>query len=1015
MSDVVKAVAIGALVGLTGGAALGFIAPALVGGAVTFAGVYGGVYTISAVAVGAVSGAVLGGLQAGLSAVAAEFADKPSMDTRDAEARLNVSLNPDSGGKWIFGETAAATDLMYAEKVGDTYLTQVMACAAHTVESFGTLYLNGETISFSGSSATGQWAGVLDRYTNLGTSGQAALGGVGSWPSDANGAGIAHMKLDYTAGEDKIKNGIPTRVSQVIKGAPVYDPRLDSTRGGSGTHRADDQSTWEYNDGTDDIGANWALVVTFYLLGWYENGDLIFGVGVDPDDVDWDSVVTAANICDATVDSKPRYRVGGVFLTSNDHERVIQQLEAAIMGKVAKVGGKYYIWAPSDDLTSQGNIGEDAVLRDFGVEFSPSGPIRGLYNTARGRYVSPAELYQFAPYPQVVESTAVTEDGRARIKHHDFAIIQDVEIAERVARMMVRRSRFTGQWRLAVGPVGLLYRQFDVVTINIRETNNTDQLVRITDMTVRTDGVVILDLLEEDSSIYNTADALGTPVTQQDPAAHDPSESISLTGLTVTAITYQGSNSSASNAFKVAWGDPGGYVERTEVQYRIDGDTDWTPAAPSRVDFTDALLGPLEGGTLYDVRARHITAFGVAGAWVSTQQTASNAAAFPFGKVSDPIAGQNLLGSSAGTEVSWTATNSVVGTLNLADIAADPGGVVSVSAQARSATGADQVRLELRYYLGEDAGGTTIRTDTSSVIQSSTYGTISIAASEIPATALSLRVFLRNLNETETAYRRRAMLNLGPTALPFEEPPARVGRGEVDEGADVTADNPQPPSWLTALIAAGDIDAASVEAVLNAINLINGPDEAGAEKTTGKSLAILIDRVADNIDESAGRKWGADSGATLSDHARLRLTVNHSCPDAPTVATAPIDDWTLTRSPTGGWTVTVVPGGEEIELDDAGDYLLTVLYTHEADDAGGFVSIDAEEKPSGGSWAAVPASRGLSPSRLGNGGAGLARFEVEAAAANHRVRIRGWRDDLAASTATIQATDTVLLIERLRI
>lgn len=40
------------------------------------------------------------------------------------------------------------------------------------------------------------------------------------------------------------------------------------------------------------------------------------------------------------------------------------------------------------------------------------------------------------------------------------------------------------------------------------------------------------------------------------------------------------------------------------------------------------------------------------------------------------------------------------------------------------------------------------------------------------------------------------------------------------------------------------------------------PAEAGAEKTAGKSLTVLEDRVADNIAEGTSRKWAAESGAT---------------------------------------------------------------------------------------------------------------------------------------------------------
>lgn len=622
----------------TGG--LGFIAGA--------PGLTAAYASASAAAFGvATTAAIRATVAAGLGLAAQAFAKKPSMDFSDAMGRLNLSVNPNAPGKWIFGETACATDVVYAEQLGskDDYIAQIVAAAAHRVESFGDLYVNDELITFSSGAATGDWSGALWRATRSGLDGGTAITSIGgqslAFPSTAKGRGHAHFGLLWRLGQDKTQQGLPNRITQVIKGAPVYDPRLDSTRGGSGSHRADDQSTWEYTNAGTDIGANWALIVAFYLLGWHTedgNNNLIFGVGADPDDVDWDSVITAANICEETVDSKPRFRVGGVFPTSQQHESIIKQLEASIGGKVSRVGGKYYIWAPNDDLTTFGSITENDLVRDAGVEFTPSGPIENLYNIARGRYVEPDELYQPKPYPEVRESTAVTEDGRERVMEHDFSIVQDVEIAQRVARYLVRRSRFTGTWRFAMGPKGLTFRPFSVTTLNCQETNNTDVTVRVIEMQFSPSGAVVMEVIEEDSSIYDTSAALGTPVTLQDPGSFDPSASVAVSNLAAGDTTIIGSDGTVSVAFEVTWDDPGALVDWTQVIYRVTGTTKWQELARRRVDFTDALIGPVEPLTDYDIWVRHITRFGAVGAWSTI-----SAATAGDGQVTQGIVNQSLL------------------------------------------------------------------------------------------------------------------------------------------------------------------------------------------------------------------------------------------------------------------------------------------------------------------------------------------------------------------------------------
>lgn len=619
MSKVVKAVAIGALIGLTGGLLL----PVLLLPAPFAAGAFG-LTGLAAAAAGTA-------FYAGLGAVASYFVTKKAANLSTTQERLRVTVDAQAEGKWVFGETAFGTDVIYAENHGakDEYISYIVCAAAHKVESFDTLYVNDELVTFSGNAATGLYADTLWMQTRTGTEVQSSILPISadglSWPLTADGLGMAHYQLRWKLGKDKTKSGIPTRVTLIGKGGPVYDPRLDTTVGGSGSHRANDQTTWQYSNGADILGGNWALVVLFYLLGWRNNGELVFGVGINPADIDYDQAIAAANVCDEVIDTKPRFRIGGIFTTSNNHEEVLSQLEASIGGSIAFIGGKYYIWAPNDDIVPYLAIGNTDIIRNAGIEFIPSGPLSDLYNTGRGRYISPEDLYQPIMYPDVVESTAVTQDGRARIMSRDLAVVQDVSIAERVVRHMVRRSRFTGTWRFSMGPKGLLFKPFDVTTLNCLETDNNDVNVRIINMVFSTSGIVQLECIEEDSSIYDTAAPLGFPITQNDPSALDPATKIALTGLGANAITITGSAGTSAPAYEIFWNDPGEFVERTEIQYKPTAGSVWTILPSINIEITTAIIRNFEPLTEYVLRARHVTIFGLAGDWVSITDTTHDA------------------------------------------------------------------------------------------------------------------------------------------------------------------------------------------------------------------------------------------------------------------------------------------------------------------------------------------------------------------------------------------------------
>lgn len=77
------------------------------------------------------------------------------------------------------------------------------------------------------------------------------------------------------------------KFSALVQGRKLYDPRKDTTNGGSGSHRLATPSTWEYSD-------NPALALADWLYS------SVYGAG---EAVVWSSVITQANLNDANIGS----------------------------------------------------------------------------------------------------------------------------------------------------------------------------------------------------------------------------------------------------------------------------------------------------------------------------------------------------------------------------------------------------------------------------------------------------------------------------------------------------------------------------------------------------------------------------------------------------------------------------------------------------------------------------------------------------------------------------------------
>lgn len=189
---------------------------------------------------------------------------------------LNKSLDPETNRKIVFGKIAAPLDVRFWEVWGSNgnKFDEVLAIAGHRINGVYEFYAEEKLAINAAGTVQSRFSGVLSRSVKLGEPGQTALsaGSGALWTSASKFTGVAHIKLSWKVDEKKLPDGAPSRYTQVVEGALVYDPRRDSTvPGGSGTHRANDQTTWSFAtlDGNGvPIGRNNALQALWYLLGW---------------------------------------------------------------------------------------------------------------------------------------------------------------------------------------------------------------------------------------------------------------------------------------------------------------------------------------------------------------------------------------------------------------------------------------------------------------------------------------------------------------------------------------------------------------------------------------------------------------------------------------------------------------------------------------------------------------------------------------------------------------------------
>ena len=142
-----------------------------------------------------------------------------------------------------------------------------------------------------GSSPTSKYRYVMNLHHGAAT--QTAdpmlVASMPNWTSAHKLNGIAYIAAHYGYDKEGIWSGVPQLTVQV-RGKKVYDPRLDSTAGGSGSQRFNDVSTYAYSD-------NPALCFLNYIT------DNEVGKGLTESQINMSTFSSAANVCDTEVDN----------------------------------------------------------------------------------------------------------------------------------------------------------------------------------------------------------------------------------------------------------------------------------------------------------------------------------------------------------------------------------------------------------------------------------------------------------------------------------------------------------------------------------------------------------------------------------------------------------------------------------------------------------------------------------------------------------------------------------------
>lgn len=459
----------------------------------------------------------------------------------------------------------------------------------------------------------------ISMFSKLGTDDQTAYSQLTSvfaeWTTNHRQRGCSNV-LVICAGVDSeffsdVYEGSREPEPQVtMESSLVYDPRKDSTNGGSGSHRLNDRSTWEYAD-------NWALCFADYLA--HEDG---YGLGYDM--INWATIADEADICDitvTTVDERviPQWRVAGSYQLSQDERRtVIKEFLKA---------GDGFMWQDAQGLANircgrwiepTVHIPEKHIL---GCTASLGTDPQDRANEVRMVYMEPLADYSETEAAPLVDEPARIALGRSEVVRFDAYYIPDHNQAQRVGKRLLKKLGDRWSLTMTTNLYGLNVIGERFITVTITELAIVNMAFEVTSLKIDPLGLNVelgLTQVEEADFDFDAETEEGTPPNEV-PSTSVPIVIEEMADLTLSSILVTLSGSTGV-AIRAVWDEPLRVGLQAQVQYRPTGSTEWLEMAVNQDDFI-ATSGIVTTGVEYEVQGRLLTISGRTSDWTDPPET----------------------------------------------------------------------------------------------------------------------------------------------------------------------------------------------------------------------------------------------------------------------------------------------------------------------------------------------------------------------------------------------------------
>ena len=425
----------------------------------------------------------------------------------------------------IYGTRKVGGNVVFIETSGtdNEFLYMALVLSEGEIHDITKIFINDNEVTWSGDIADNTQITVASSDANFfdttdsvslitcephfGSDSQSAsslLSGLSSWTSNHRLRGLAYLAIKFKWNADKF-GSLPT-VNAIVQGKKIYNPNLDSTKtGGSGSHREDTSSTWEFSDNP-----------VYQLLDYLRNDR--YGMGIpnsyfDSNYADWQ---TAGDVCDTNItpfSGASQIDLMDSHTVVDTSKKAIENVREFVKGCRAFLNfsaGKYKILVESSGSASI-TLTEDNILGGITVSSKNK---NSRYNRVIVNFINPDKNFMSdtAQFPPVDETGIASADQHATMKtadgglllegRFDFPMFTSPYQAQEMAEIILRRSRSSLDVTLKADATALELSIGDIVNITHATPGFSAKPFRVQGMSINADHTIGLQLSEHQDSYY---------------------------------------------------------------------------------------------------------------------------------------------------------------------------------------------------------------------------------------------------------------------------------------------------------------------------------------------------------------------------------------------------------------------------------------------------------------------------------------------------------------------------------